>query len=304
MMKNSVRSKRISKQLLPCLLILLQSFLYGFGDPVSKVAYEAMPVFSLLTVRYLIAFVVLCFIGGRDMVGELKTASVKAWLPPSLCIACCYVISNIALKLTAATSVAFLRSMSTIMTPLLSSVFFGKRYGWKHVLIQILVLVGLYLLCGYGGLSGFGWGEVLALISALLMAGTLLFGQNALRGIRPLTLTTVQAAASAFVAGICAILFDGGFDISSAAPVVWGIILYLALACTAAGYLLQNTALRSISAKTVALLQCACPVMTALFSFLILSEHMSAVGLIGAGILLLCVAAEILIGEDSEKQNR
>ncbi|MBQ9269153.1 MAG: DMT family transporter [Oscillospiraceae bacterium] len=106
------------------------------------------------------------------------------------------------------------------------------------------------------------------------------------------------------IAVICAIRFDGGFDISSAAPVIWGIILYLALACTAAGYLLQNTALRSISAKTVALMQCACPVMTPLFSLLILSERMSVAGLIGAGILLLCVDEEILTGEDSEKQNR
>ena len=44
--------------------------------------------------------------------------------------------------------------------------------------------------------------------------------------------------------------------------------------------------------------------MTPLFSLLILSERMSVAGLIGAGILLLCVAAEILTGEDSEKQNR
>ena len=32
------------------LLILLQSVLYGFGDPISKAAYETMSVYSLMTV--------------------------------------------------------------------------------------------------------------------------------------------------------------------------------------------------------------------------------------------------------------
>ena len=75
---------------------------------------------------------------------------------------------------------------------------------------------------------------------------------------------------------------------------IWAVIVYLAIACTAAGYLLQNHALRQIPARTVALLQCACPVCTAVFSFLILRERLSAAGVIGALIILTCVAAEIL----------
>ena len=297
-MPNTAQTKSPTAKLLPCLLILLQSLLYGFGDPISKVAYDAVPVYSLLTVRYFIAFVCLCLIGGRDVMADLKTAPVKAWLPPSLCIACCYVSGNVALKLTAATSVAFLRSLSTVMTPVLALLFFRRRLGRKHIPIQLLVVAGLYLLCGYGGLSGFGMGEILSLVTALLMAGALTFGQNALRDMRPLTLTAVQAGASALVAGLCALLLDGGFDLSAATPTVWGIIVYLAIACTAAGYLLQNTALRTVPAKTVALVQCACPVLTAVFSFFILNERLTAAGLIGSGIILLCVMGEVLLEDD------
>lgn len=53
-MSESTKQKAI---IIPYLLVLLQGVLYGFGDPISKVAYEVMPVFSLLTVRYLIATV-------------------------------------------------------------------------------------------------------------------------------------------------------------------------------------------------------------------------------------------------------
>ena len=42
-----------------CGLILLQSLLYGFGDPISKEAYGVMPVCSLLSIRYLLALALL-----------------------------------------------------------------------------------------------------------------------------------------------------------------------------------------------------------------------------------------------------
>ena len=96
-------------------------------------------------------------------------------------------------------------------------------------------------------------------------------------------------------------LDDKSFEkIEAAAPVHWAIIVYLALACTVAGYLLQNAALESLSSRLVALLQCVCPVMTALFSFLLLGERLSAAGLVGAAILLGCVAAETLMQEDRD----
>ena len=64
-----------------------------------------------------------------------------------------------------------------------------------------------------------------------------------------------------------------------------------------AGYLLQNAALGFISSRTVALLQCAGPVMTALFSRIILGETLSLTGMLGAAILLACVVAETLMKE-------
>ena len=73
----------------------------------------------------------------------------------------------------------------------------------------------------------------------------------------------------------------------------------LALGCTVAGYLLQNAALEGLSARTVALLQCTCPVMTAAFSYFLLGETLSPAGLAGAGIILACVVAETVMKEEA-----
>jgi drug/metabolite transporter (DMT)-like permease len=101
---------------------------------------------------------------------------------------------------------------------------------------------------------------------------------------------------SALLALFASMLFDGGVRIGQATPKVWAIILYLALACTLTGYLLQNLALEKIPARAVSLIQCTCPVMTAVFSFLLLGERLAAVGMIGAVIILFCVAGESVFG--------
>lgn len=285
-------------QWLPIAFILLQSTLYGFGDPISKAAYEVVPLYALLAARYTIAFLFLMAIFGKRVIRGLKACSVKDWLLPSLCIAGGYIATNIAIVFTTATATAFLRSLSTVMTPLLALVIFRKRFNRKHIPVLLLVVVGLYLLCGRGGLTGFGIGEIFGLLSALLLAGSLVFGEKALDKVDPVALTTVQTAMSVVLTTLCAFLLEGGIHLESAGTTEWLIIVYLAILCTVAGYLLQNAALRSISSRMVALVQCTGPVMTAFFSFLILGERLNLAGLTGAAILLACVVAETLMKDD------
>ncbi len=288
---------------LPIFYIMLQNTLYGFGDPISKVAYEVLPVYSLLTVRYSIALIFMLALFGKRVLRGLRECSWRDWMLPSLCMAGAHVCGNIAIEMTAATSVAFLRSLSTVMTPLLALVLFRKPLGRKHIPILCLVVLGLYLLCGLGGLSGFGSGEVFSLITALLLAGTLVFGEQSMKKIDIFTLSAVQTTVSVAMALICALIFEHGIHMEAATKIHWAIILYLALTCTLAGYLLQNAALGIAPSRTVALLQCICPVMTALFSFLILKERLSAAGMIGAVILLACVTAETMMTDGEAEES-
>ena len=50
------------------MLIVIQSLVYGFGDPISKIAFEIVPVYSMMTVRYSIAFVFCIAIFGKTIV--------------------------------------------------------------------------------------------------------------------------------------------------------------------------------------------------------------------------------------------
>ncbi len=282
----------------PEALIVLQSIVYGFGDPISKIAFEVTPVYSMMTARYSIAFVVCLALFHKRILNTVRTVPVKAWLVPGICIGLTYLLNNVALSLTDATSVAFLRSLSVVITPLFAFLMYRRRYSKVHIALQIMVLPGLYLLCVRGGLSGFGAGEAVTLVAAAFAAGALVFSRKYLDMVEPASLTSLQALCSAALALAGSFLFEGGVHLGTTTTKTWLIILYLAIACTFLGYLLQNIALTRISARSVALLQTLCPVLTACFSFIILGEKLTAAGMLGALIIIICVAASTASEEE------
>ena len=283
---------------IPAILILLQSLFYGLGDPISKIAYEVTPVYTLLVLMYSIAFIVLAAFFRKRIIGTVRSVPVRVWLVPGLCIGLAYLIGNVALAMTAATSVAFLRSLSVILTPVLAFLFYRTRYRWQHIVIQILALLGLYLLCAKGGLSGFGLGEALTICDALLRAAALVFSLKSLDSADPVSLTALQAGCSAVLAIAACILFEGGLHMETITSTAWLIILYLAITCTLLGYLLQNFALKYTSDRSVALLQSTAPVMTAFFSYILLGERLSPAGIAGAVIILICLVTSAMIPQD------
>ena len=276
-------------------LIVLQSLVYGFGDPISKIAFEVTPVYTMMTVRYLIAFAVSFTVFHKRITRTVRTVPVKAWLIPGVCISLHYILNNVALALTDATSVAFLRSLSIVITPAFAFLVYRTSYKWQHIVLQILVLPGMYLLCVRGGLSGAGSGEAVALVSAFMSAGALVFSKRYLDMVDPVSMTALMAGCSAGIALIGSLIFEGGIRLETTTPQAWSIIVYLAIACTFLGYLMQNLALTRISDRSVALIQSLCPVMTAVFSFFLLGETLSTAGMAGAGIIVASVALASII---------
>ena len=251
-----------------------------------------------MTVRYSIAFLFCAAVFGKRIVNTVRNVPLKSWLIPGICIGMRYVFNNIALDMTEATSVAFLRSLAVVMTPALAFLAYRKKYSWQHIAAQIMVLPGMYLLCVRGGLSGFGSGEIMALLAAALVAATLVFTGKYIEQVDPVSMTALQAGCSAVIAFAGSMLVEGGINAGSATPKAWLIILYLAILCTFLGYLLQNMALTSISDREVSLIQSLNPVMTAVFSFILLGEKLSAAGIAGAAIIIACISVSALIKDE------
>lgn len=280
---------------------MLQSIVYGYGDAISKYAFDQVAVYPLLFVRYWLAVAVLFLCFRKKIITGLKGAEIKPLIIPSLCMALAYIVTNVAISLTSPTVMAFLRSLTVVFTPMLAWLAYRAAYSKKHIPIQFFILVGLYLLCGVReqGFEGFGMGELLSLIGGIMAAGALVFGKSALEGADAVTLSMVQAVASALSITIILPFVMDTIDYSNYTVDIWGIIAYMAVTCTVGGYLLQNKALTAISARSTALLQCTYPVMTAVFAYIVLFERLSFDAILGSAIILVCVVAETLMqGKD------
>lgn len=276
------------------LLILLQSVLYGFGNPLSKIGFRSITVLWCLGIRFSAAAVLMLLLFGRRTVRTLRAAQVKAWLPCSLAMAVAYASCNMALQFTTATNVGFLMSLPVLFTPALAWLLLKRPYPRRIIPVQLAVIVGLYLLC-CGGESGsftFGIGEVLGLVCALVLAAALVFSERSLPGIDPVSMATAQATVTGVLCLTAALLFDDVTVLPQVTTTAWLVVAYLALTCTCLSYVLQNTALTRLSSYTVSLLQCTQPILTAACSYLLLRERLTAVGLTGAAIIVACVVWE------------
>ncbi|AKL96080.1 permeases of the drug/metabolite transporter (DMT) superfamily [Clostridium aceticum] len=266
--------------------IMLQSVVYGVGNPLTKVAYESITPFWLLTFRFSIALFIFFVFFGKSVIAQLKTAKFSQYFPASLCMALAYITCNLALNWTSATNVGFLMSLPVIFTPLLGIVILRQKYDFRYLPLQIIVIIGLYLLCSNEGGFTLNKGDVFALITALALSGSLVFGKKSLESLDAITISATQAGVTAFMSIICALVFDDFNIVPNISPAAWGVIVYLALTCTCLAYVLQNSALVYLSSNTVSMLQCTQPILTAICSFIVLRETMSFRGILGGLIII------------------
>ena len=110
------------------LLILLQSVLYGFGNPLSKIGFESITVLWCLGIRFSGAAALMLLLFGRRTVRTLRAAPLKVWLPCSLAMAAAYASYNMALQFTTATNVGFLMSLPVLFTPALARLVLKRPY--------------------------------------------------------------------------------------------------------------------------------------------------------------------------------
>lgn len=245
------------------IFILLQSFLYGLGNPLTKIAFASITPLWCLAFRFGLAFSLFAIFFATRLRKQLQALSASQYLPAGLCMASAYISCNLALEGTTATNVGFIMSLSVIFAPLLSIIVLQRPYKLSHLPIQLLVILGMYLLCSNGGMFSFNQGDLWALLTAVSVAGALLFGDIS-------TITKIQ-------------------------PEAWAVVIYLAITCTCLAYFLQNAALKFLSSSLVSMLQCTQPILTAAASYFLLNEKLTFTGMSGAVIILACIISENIL---------
>ncbi len=271
-------------------MILLECLFWGLGNPLLKIGLGVIPTFWCLSIRFVATFILVMLLFRKKLKHTLTRKTAVRCMPVSLFSAAAYLFAAWGLARTQATIAGFLMSLAVLFTPILSFLVYREKMRAVQWLPIAVVIGGMWLLCA-GTVSGFGIGEVFAVLTSVAMAGMLVFSAKLLADVDALTLTAVQTGFTGLVCTAAALVLEGPAVLLTIPATGWWIMGYIVIVATLFAYLLQNYALARLPAAAVSLLMCSEPIFTAAASYLILRETLSLSGWIGAVLIMVSLVA-------------
>ena len=205
------------------------------------------------------------------------------------------------LTMTSPVSGSVFWSLMPLLMPLLGRFVLGERLELTVLLAAVLAFGGTMILIWgqtqHGGGSVLGDLFVASGVLASAISG-LLARRNAQAGANPLATSSWQLTAGcAVAAGLSFVLSANGGHAYDASVQSISALIYLGLVVSVGVYILSNYATGYIPVGRMSLLTClGAPIGTAI-SAVFLGTHVSALDLVGIGIVVFAVALPSLMGQ-------
>lgn len=267
---------------------------WGSSYLLMKIGLEGMGPFTVIAMRFLIAFGIVGVLSFRKIahtdLAILKRAAVLGLLLFGL-----FAFLMHGLQSTTASNGGFLTAMSVVFVPLLNALL-------KRVVPARSVLVGCAVtVCGIAMLSLQGPlalhpGDALCLAGAVVYAAFIVLTDRLAPGQDGFLLGLWQLGFAGLYGLVCSFLFET--PVLPASPAQWGAIVGLALVCSAFGFVMQPVAQPHTTPEHTALLFSLEPIASAVLAFFALGETLSTQGYIGAALVVAGVVVASVIKDE------
>lgn len=269
---------------LSVLALVAVTAIWGWTFVVVRDAVLAYPVMPFLSLRFLLATLVLLpvLLKGR--------AGLAAGILPGMVLAAGYAAQTLGLQDTTASRAGLLTGLFVVITPLLELAVFGRRPAPITLIAVGGALAGTILLASNHGLLTISsrelLGDALEVLTAvcfsvhILLLGRVAAGRNAAR----LALTQMLVAAVLFAAFAGA---GGGYP-APAGP-VWGAIAITGALASALAFWVQTFVQQRIAPSRVAIILVAEPAFATLFGFVLAGDRFSPSQGLGALMIVLAL---------------
>jgi drug/metabolite transporter (DMT)-like permease len=255
---------------------------WGSTFVVTKQSLAQMAPATFLAWRFGLAATVLVLARPAKMLA-LSPRDRRAGLVLGVLLGAGFLLQTIGLQSTAAGVSGILTGTAVIFTPVAAAVFFSERVGALGWIAVAVAAVGVVGVAGGGALTPTP-GALLTLAGAFCFTGHITgLSQWATKdnayGLTSLSVCVAAAACAATA------LLTGDLTLPPTATAWWA-VLYLALAATCLGFVVQAWAQSALTAAAAAVVMTMEPVFAAVLAGLVASEALTARGWAG-GVLIV-----------------
>jgi drug/metabolite transporter (DMT)-like permease len=279
---------------MPRLLAFVAVIFWGISFVATKAALADVSPVTLISVRFAIGALVLL-----ALVRELPPR--REWGALALMgfvgVFVHQMLQSFALTMTSASSTGWLIGVTPIWSAILSAILLREKFGGWKILGLATGFAGALLVVTRGDFSPevFGrpstLGDLLILISTINWAVYSVIGHKTIRRLGPRRATSGAMLFGAVMLVPFFIANRGWREVPNLTSTGWGAILFLAIGCSALGYLFWYGALERLEVSRVAALLYAEPLVTFIAAMVLLGERVS--GIVIAGGLLVLVGVVV-----------
>lgn len=269
------------------LVLLLVTILAAAGWIFSKEALLAFPPLTFIAIRFICAGLVLGMFG----IPALKALTRIEWqksMGVGLCFGAAIAFWILGLQHASHLGVgAFLTALGVVLVPVVA-ILFGDRPPATTRYSLPLAAIGVACL-SLDGEFHLGWGEMAFLASAALFAFTFILNSRAAARSHPVALSTIQM----LMTGLVALPLAWWLEEWPGMPELqyWNWLLASILIATCLRFLLQLWAQGKTTAASAAVIMVLEPVWTALMAAVWFGEAMSAIQMLGCGLIFSALMA-------------
>lgn len=268
------------------LVLLLAGAIWGAGFVAQSTAMETIGPIWFTSLRFLIALIVLAPFALRESrraAVPLGRRDMRGFVAIGVALFLAAIAQQVGIMTTTVANSGFLTGLYVVLVPILTVLFLRRRPHWVIWPAAGLAFLGIFLLSG-GALSALTGGDFLTILAALFCAvQVILIAVFAHSSGRPFTLSLVQFATCAVLAGVSALFLEPiSIDAIRATATE---LIYSGIFASAVAFTLQVVGQRYTTAPQAAIFLSSEALFAALFGVLLLGETISPIGYLGGVII-------------------
>jgi drug/metabolite transporter (DMT)-like permease len=257
------------------LFLLAVTVVWGWTFVLVKNAITQYPTLPFLELRFLLALLVMVVLVRRLPTRRELTVGATA----GVVLAGGYLFQTVGLTTTSPGNAGLITGLFVVFTPIIDR-FFGVALHRRTVIAAVCALVGVAALTG--GPSGFGIGDLLMLVAAILLALHIVLLSRWSPGLPPAPLALIFTG-------------TGSWSLRPPSAAVWFAIVITGVFASALAFYVQTWAQAHLDASRTALILATEPAWAVVASVALAGQRFGLVQAAGAALVLVAILGHELV---------